>query len=91
MKELNLLFPTIPRFSIFDRQKSRNNRFENTWNILDEYEPMYFQIDCFHFFGDPKLKSLVSLERGDSVLSYREVIKKLPGKNFFGLRVVAPF
>ena len=51
---------------------------------------MCFQIDCLHFFGDQKLKSLVSLERGDSALSYREVTKKTSRQKNFGLRVVGP-
>ena len=38
MKELNLLFPTIPNFLIVDRKKSGNNRFENTWVHID---PVY--------------------------------------------------
>ena len=33
MKELNLLFPTIPNLSIFIWENSWNNRFENTWWI----------------------------------------------------------
>ena len=42
-------------------------------NILDQYEPMYFQIDTFTNFQEFKLKILVSLERGDSGLLYQEV------------------
>ena len=61
-------------------------------NILDQYEPMYFQTDCFNFFPIWKLTSLVSLERGDSALSYGEVSKKISmQKKFFGLTGVAPF
>ena len=61
-------------------------------NVLDQYEPMYFQIDCFNYFLIWKFTSLVSLEREDSALSDTEVSKKnFQPKQKNGLRVVAPF
>ena len=43
-------------------------------NILDQYEPMYFQIDTFTIFQGSKLTILVLLERGDSVLLQKELL-----------------
>ena len=44
-----------------------------------------FQTGCFNFFPTWNLTSLVSLERGDSALSYEEVSKKISmQKKFYG-------
>ena len=45
MKELNLLFPTIPNFSIFDTEKCRIDRFENWWSQLGQIWGNFFEID----------------------------------------------
>ena len=60
-------------------------------NILDQYEPMYFQIATFNLFHGSKLKILVSLERGDSGLLYKEVyiMFNFPLKNFRDARGLA--
>ena len=45
MKELNLLFPTIPNFSLFDTEKCRIDRFENWWSQLGQIWGNFFEID----------------------------------------------
>ena len=48
---------------------------------------MYFQIDYFSILWYRKLKSLIPLERGDSVLSFTSVLKKTSSQKIF---MVAP-
>ena len=67
MKELNLFFPTNTNFFNFlSPKKWKQSIWNYVVNILAQYQPMYFQIDCFHFFSDQNLKNLVALERRDS-------------------------
>ena len=43
-------------------------------NILDQYEPMYFQIDRYEEFLAWNFKILEFQESGESILSYKEVL-----------------
>ena len=52
------------------------------FNILDQYEPIYFQNDYFNFFQGSKLKILASLEKRETQNFY---IKRSPADQKFFL------
>ena len=62
-----------------------NYQFQKNSLRFDQVGTINFQIDQCDIFQYRKLKSLVSLERGDSALSYRSVSKKeIRQKKFYG-------
>ena len=93
MKELNLLFPTIPNLSIFIWEKSWNNRFENTWvHIGPVYSPCIFKSIVSTFFLYENWQVWYRWKEEIQLFHMERSRKELPAKTKnFGLRVVAPF
>ena len=78
-------------FTYIEPPGGANYQFQKNSLRFDQVGTINFQIDQCDIFQYRKLKSLVSLERGDSALSYRSVSKKeIRQKKFMGLRGVPP-
>ena len=72
-------------FTYIQPPDGANYPFQKNSLRFDQVGTINFQIDQYTLFLNRKLKSLVSLERGDSALSYRSVLKKnIRQKKFYG-------